>query len=223
MKSRTVKVVGIFLVMGLASGLLSIFIGSLFAAWMWFGIGAILLLELLISIIIASQLNWLSLTLSVRRSLSAALIMVTAYPISVFVMIGSALLYGRLYAAVFSERWQERYYSGDDPAVNEGVIAGLYPAAIVGAVLVSVALKVLISRWDKQAMLLLVLAGIVTIPLSQVIASLLSEPNWHLVLFPVGEALFSALCGYWLLRVSPVEEQGVSSSAPATQSHQRPA
>ena len=213
MKLRALKIVGLFLGIGLGSGLLSMFIGRLSVAWMWLGFGVILLLGLLISIIVARNLKWLSVRLTVPRCLFAASVIISSYPVSVLVMIASALLYGRLYALLFSGRWHERYYSGDDPAANEGIIIGSYPAAIVGAVLVSVALKVLTSRWDKQAMLLLVLAGVITIPLSQALALLLSEPNWHLVLFPVGEAFVSALCGYWLLRASPVQEEGVSSSS----------
>jgi len=223
MKSRAFKVVTLFLVMGLGSGLLSILVATLSKTWGWVGLGAIVAPGLLISMIIAARLRWLSLNWSVPRCLSAALIIVTAYPVSVLVMIGSALLYGRLYAVLFSDRWHERFYSGDDPAVNEGIITGLYPAAIVGAVLVSLALRVLTRKWDRQAFVLMIVAGVATIPLSTAIAGLIGEPNWHLVLFPVGEAFFSAVCGYWLVRASSVQEQLVSSPATAGEPYHRPA
>jgi hypothetical protein len=169
--------------------------------------------------IIASGLGWLSLKLNVPRCVSAALIIVAAYPISVSVMLGSLMLYEWLFSKRFPAEWREHVYSGSYPFS----IWSLYLAAAVGAVLVSVALRVLTEKWDKQVLVLLVLAGVVTIPLSQAIASLIAERNWHLVLFPVGEALFCALCGYWLLRVSPVQEQEVLSTGALSESHHRPA
>jgi hypothetical protein len=138
---RALKVVGLFSLMGFGAGLLSIFIGSLSVAWFWVGLGAILLLAFVIGIFVATQRKWLSLRLSVRQGFSAALILVMAYPMSVLVMIGFALLYGRLYALLFSNRWRERYYAGDDPGVNEGIIIGMYLAALVAAILFSLALR----------------------------------------------------------------------------------
>ncbi|MBA2704353.1 MAG: hypothetical protein H0U60_10925 [Blastocatellia bacterium] len=220
MKSRALKVLALFLVMGLGSGLLSIFVGSLSSAWMWLGLGAILLPGLLVSIIIAGRLGWLSLKKwSVLRCLSAALIIFAAYPISVFVMVGSLMLYEWLFSKFFPTEWSEHVYSGSYPFS----IWALYVAAVVGAILVSAALRVLTKKLDKRAMLLMIVAGVVTIPLSELIAALIGERNWHLVLFPVGEALFGALSGYWLVRASPVQQQVVSSPATAREPHQRPA
>lgn len=178
MRSSTFKIVSLFF-MGLASGLLSISIGTLSVAWMWIGLGLILLPGLLVSTIIASRLGWLSLKLNVPRCVSAALIIVAAYPMSVLVMLGSLMLYEWFYSKLFPERWGEHIQSGSYPFS----IWALYLAAVVGAILVAIALRVLTKKWDKQAVLLLMLAGVVTIPLSQAIASLIGEPNWHLVLF----------------------------------------
>ena len=219
MKSSALKVIALFLVTGLGAGLLSMFIGTLSMTWMWLGLGAILLPGLLVSIIVAGRLGWLSRKWSALRCLSAALIIVVAYPISVSVMLGSLLLYESLFSKFFPAQWRDYVDSGSYPSS----IWALYLAAVVGAVLVSVALRVLTKRWDKQVLFLLVIAAVVTIPLSQAIASLIGEPNWHLVLFPVGEAFFSALCGYWLVRASPVQERVVSSPATAREPHHRPA
>jgi hypothetical protein len=72
-------------------------------------------------------------------------------------------------------------------------------------------------------MLMLVIVSILTIPLSQAIAALIHERDWVLILFPVGEALFCALCGYWLLKTSPQAQ--LASPPPVTPSeiHHRPA
>jgi len=222
MKSRAFKVVALFLVMGLGSGLLSIFIATLSKTWGWVGLGAILAAGLLISMIIAGRLRWLSLRLSVPRCISAALIVVAAYPVSVLVMLGSAFLYGWLYSVLLPLRWRERLNAGDGPDANEGIIIGLFVAATAGAILVSLAVRVLARKWEKQAMLLLVIAGVLTIPLSQAIAALIGERNWHLILFPVGEALFGALSGYWLGRASPTKGEVVSSPVTAREPHHRP-
>jgi F0F1-type ATP synthase membrane subunit c/vacuolar-type H+-ATPase subunit K len=212
MKSSVFKVVTLFLVVGLSSGLISIFVATLSKTWGWVGLGAILAAGLLVSMIIAAGLKWLSLKPSLWRSLFATLIIIVAYPLAVLVMLGSAFLYDSLYAVRFG-----------GPDVTDGIITGLYPAAIVGAVLVSLALRVLTRKWEGQAILLLVIAGLLTVPLSEAIALLIGSRNWHLVLFPVGEALFSAVCGYWLVRASPVQEQLVSSPATAGEPYHRPA
>lgn len=212
MKSRAFKVVALFLVMGLGSGLLSLFVTTLSKTWGWVGLGAILAPGLLVSMIVAARLKWLSLRLSMWRCIFATLIIIAAYPLAVLVMLGWAFSYDQLYAVLLR---------GRDP--NDGIITGLYPAAIAGALLVSLALRVLTRKWEKQVMLLLVIAGILTIRLSRAVAALIGERNWHLVLFPVGEALFSALCGYWLVRASPVQEQLVSSPATESEPYHRPA
>ncbi|MDQ1637728.1 MAG: hypothetical protein QOF62_1067 [Pyrinomonadaceae bacterium] len=212
MKSRTFKVLALFLVVGLSSGLLSISVAVWSKAWGWVGLGAILAAGLLVSMIIAAGLKWIPLKASLRRALFATLIIIAAYPLAVLVMLGSAFFYDSLYAARFG-----------GPDVTDGIIGGLYPAAIVGAILVSLALRVLTRKWDRQAFVLMIVAGVATIPLSTAIAGLIGEPNWHLVLFPVGEAFFSAVCGYWLVRASPVEERVVASPATAGESHHRSA
>lgn len=166
---------------------------------MWLGTGLLLLSGLVVSVGIARRNGWISVNIAWRRQLAAALILVAAYPLSVFVMLGSLAVYESLYSTLSSEQWSAQLQSGSYPSS----IWALYVAAIVGAVLFSVALRVLTTKWDGQTMLLLALAGVVTIPLSQGIALVINEPNWHLLLFPVGEALFSAFGGYWLMKVAP--------------------
>jgi len=202
MKSNTFKSVALFFITGLGSGLVSVglIVSSLFPALGWVGIGAVLLPALLLSTIIAVRLSWLSLKLSVPRCISAGLLVVAAYPISVLVMLESASLYGSLYAVLLPLRWHERLNAGDGPDANEGIIIGLFVAAIVAAILISIALQVLTQKWNNRVTLLMMVAAVVTIPLSDFIASIIGERNWHLVLFPVGEAFFSALSGYWLVR-----------------------
>jgi hypothetical protein len=219
MKSSMYKVLPLFMIIGFSSGLLSMFVATLSSIWGWVGLGIILALGLFVSVIIANRLQWLSLDVSMQRWIFAALIIVAAYPISVLVMICGHAAYEALYARIFPTEWRERIYSGFFPET----ILTLYLAAVVGALLVSSALRVLTRKWQKRVMLLLVIAGILTIPLSQAIAAVIDEREWVLILFPVGEALFGALSGYWLLKASPLREQLVSSPATASEPYHRPA
>ncbi len=223
MTAKMLKAITLFFVTGLTTGIVTVILSYFFSWVMWSAAGVILALGLVVSLVVARSQGWVLVRATAKRYLAATLIIVVAYPISVLVMIGGSILYGRLYEVLFSARAQERLAIGDNPSGREGFFVGLALAAIVGAVLVSLALRVLTRKWEKRSTFLLVIAGLVTIPLSQAIATLLREPNWHLVLFPVGEAFFSALCGYWLLRASPVQEQDDSLPAAVGDPHHRPA
>ena len=219
MKSSAYKIVALFIIMGFGSGLFSAFVATLSSAWGWVGLGAILALGVFVSVIIASRLQWLSLNLSVQRCISAALIIVVAYPISVLVMITGQLAYEALYARILPTEWRERIYSGSFPKMA----LPLYLAAVVGALLVSSALRVLTRKWQKRVTLMLVIGGVLTIPLSQAIGALIDDRDWLLVLFPLGEALFGALSGYWLVRASSGNEQDVISATAVNKPRHHPA
>lgn len=206
MRSSAQKVAALFFIIGLGCGLVSAVIASLSSTWGWLGLGVVFSLALFVSGTISSRLKWICLDLSFQRVVSAALMIVAAYPLSVLVMITGQQAYEAMYAKLFPAEWHERVYSGAFVYTK----LPLYLAVVVGAVLVSSALRVLTRKWDEWVILLLVIAGILTIPLSQSLAVLIDEPNWHLVLFPVGEALFGVLSGYWLARAGPAHEQPAS-------------
>lgn len=203
MESKTCKLLSLFLAVGLGSGLVSTLVASLSLTWSWTGLGAILATGLFVSVAVARRFRWLSQDLNVRRCMSAALIVIVAYPISMLVVIAGLIAYESLYAKAFPTEWGQRAYSGDLPYT----MAPLYFAAIVAAVLMSLALRVLTRKWLRPLTLLLILGSVLTIPLSQSIAALIGVNNWNLVLFPVGETLFGALSGYWLLRANSVDDQ----------------
>ncbi len=220
---KWLKSIGVFFVGGLMSGIITVVVSYSFSWVMWLGAGLIFALGLVVNFVVARRQGWVSVSATAKRYLAATLIVVVAYPISVLVMIGGAVLYGRLYEVLFSVQAQERLAIGDNPSGREGFFVGLALAAVVGAVVVSLALRVLTRKWERRSMFLLVIAGLVTIPLSQTIGSLIGERNWHLILFPLGEALFGALSGYWLLRTNSGDVQEVLSAGAAREPHQRPA
>jgi hypothetical protein len=201
-KSSAHKVVALFFVTGLGFGLLSAIISNVFSSWVWVGPGVALAFAISVSAPITIRLQWIFLNLSVARLVSAALIIIAAYLLSVLAMITGQVAYEALYAKIFPMEWQEQVHSGS----YAYTMLPLYLATVVSAILVSSALRVLTRRWERQVMLLLIIGGIVTIPVSRTLASLIAEPNWHLVIFPVGEALFGALSGYWLVRASSAQK-----------------
>lgn len=179
MKDQGLKSIGVFFLGGVVSGILTLALSLYFSWVIWIAAGLILALALGASLLITRQQGWINIKASAVRQLAAGAIIVVAYPISVLVMIGTIR---------------------SDQRGDEGFFSGLALAAVVGVVLVAVALSLLTRRLDKLSVLLLVIAGLSTIPLSRAVADLINEPNWHLLLFPVGEALVSALAGYWLIR-----------------------
>jgi hypothetical protein len=66
--------------------------------------------------------------------------------------------------------------------------------------LVSSGLHIITRKLDSQVLISMMIAGLVTIPVSQLLADLAGEPNWHLILFPIGQAFLNGLAGYWLMR-----------------------
>src|SRR6266481_6616043 len=101
MKSSAFRIVTLFLIIGVCSGLLSRLIATLSSAWAWAGLGTILALGLSVSIMIAVRLQMPSPKLSVQRGIRAALIIVAAYPVSVLVMIAGQIAYEAMYARIF--------------------------------------------------------------------------------------------------------------------------
>jgi hypothetical protein len=192
------RVVLLFSIVGLGSGVLSAILASFFSPWLWTAAGSILVLSLLISISIARARGWLSKTPSLGRALSASAVILIAYPISVLTMIGSLTLYHLWLSIALPSVWNEHVNAGTEPSSEWS----LNLAAVVGALLVSIALRIITRRFDYVVMPLLIIAAVGTIPASQWLARAMQDANWHLFLFPVGQTLFSGLSGYWLLRAN---------------------
>jgi hypothetical protein len=79
---------------------------------------------------------------------------------------------------------------------------GMLFGALLAAGSLSAALRIFVGAWDLTVFLLLIVAGIATIPLTGAIQSLLWPHlrDSYAVLFILGEGSFAALSGYWLLR-----------------------
>jgi ethanolamine transporter EutH len=202
MEFKTAKIVTLFFIFGLSFGLVTAFSAFITPFIIWFGAGATFLLGLAASVITARIIGWIFLPATTWRYLIASLLITGAYPVAFAVMLIGATGYNWVYWTIAPEKWKRRSNLGNFPDVDEGFFIGLALAAITSAVLVSLALWVITRKWDRESLALLVIAGIATIPLSSIIAALMEIWNSLLVLFPVGEALFGALCGYWLQRAT---------------------
>lgn len=202
------RVILLFAIIGLGSGLLTAALSTVSTLWLWIGPGATLCFSLLISAGIARGQRWLVGAPTLVRSIGAATVIVLAYPISMLVMISSFVLYDLWLASNFSTVWHESVKSGVEPPSEWA----LYLAAVVAALLVSFGLRLITRKFDFQVVSLMVIAGLATIPLSQLLGRWMGEANWHLILFPIGQTFFNGLAGCWWVRTSPVN---LSTAPPA--------
>lgn len=212
MRWRKSWVVALFFCGGLASGVLTIALGYLSPFIFWFGVSLILTVSLASSLMISQALGLNSVETSWRRYTVSALIMIVAYPITLLVAIEVAFLYSWLFKTFFPGHGT----AGD--LENDGFFLGLMIAGVIGALLTSVALKTLTRVWSKSIALLLVISGVGTVLISAAVGAnavfsgySVREDNTIIV---VGDALFAALCGHWLMHAYPYRGELIDKKAP---------
>ena len=179
MRLNKIKIVILFSSCGLFFGLFTALSAFVTPYVIWIGAGIFFFLALATGFIIARVNNWFSFPKSNWQYITASLTIIIAYPLALAVMVLGIT---------------------DSSDLNKGFRIGLVMAALVSAILVSKALKIITRKWDKQVVFMLLVGGIVTIPISAGIAGLMGISNAYLVLFPVGELIFGGLSGYWLQR-----------------------
>jgi len=172
----------------------------------WAGVGIVFLFGLTISFVIAREKGWVSVRTSWKRYCISASVIVVSYPIAFLTIFWGAELYYRLYRMFFPTQWQERM-NKVGWSENEGFYFGLVLAAVLSAILISWALKLVTGKWDGRVVALLLIAGVATIVMSFAIAAIIRHIDRHSyyeypLLFILGEAFFGGLSGYWLLRAS---------------------
>lgn len=205
-------VVVLFSCGGLASGVLTIALGYLSPFIFWFGASLILTLALASSLMISQALGLISVESSWRRYTISALIMIVAYPITLLMAIEVAFLYSWLFKTFFPG------HSTTGDLENDGFLLGLMMAGAIGALLTSMALKTLTGVWSKSIALLLVISGVGTVLISTAVGAnavflgyFIREDSMIIV---VGDALFAAFCGYWLVHVYPYRRELIDTKAP---------
>jgi hypothetical protein len=196
---KKVNVIAVFFVGGLGSGLLTLALVNLNRWFIWTAIGLVFLLGLVLSFATARSQRWLSVTTSGNRYLVSALMISASYIIALWLVLFpvSMLCEGFL----SSQNPNELSSVGGS---STSFALGLLAAGATSSALIALALWVATRRWDTTVFLLMLLCGAGAIVLTSAIAWVLDIRDSIPVLFAIGEPLMAAMCGYWLVRATPV-------------------
>jgi len=207
--ANSLKVVFLFTAGGFGAGLATCMLienTPIGAGVFLFGVGCVFALGVGGSLIVA--LAWsLHLSRPSLKGYAAFLIIATlAYPLSILVMVRGSSLFCLLCRALLPSVWRRLLAArcGD-----QDIELGLWFAAIVAALLVSWGLRIVTGIWDAQISILFVVGGIGTVaasltygPLELVYRRLGPFPDKTLLLFVLGDTVFTALSGQWLARAA---------------------
>lgn len=244
----TLKTITLGFLAGCGSGIFTVFLACRMGYVFWSGIAvASFTLAISFTIALAYRFRWIVIRPSRKQLLIAAVLIATVYPVSLIAVWSIALAtlhftpnmrgslafelfsYSILFRAPVNEIFEERSV----------LLHGLSVAAILGALLLAISLRVVTQTWDRRVLIMMVVAvGLLPI-LNSLIAvgfrrELLSaigefalthtisfgpgrssfsilEPIYPepvlfcyndalLHVFPLGNAFFAALSGYWLKR-----------------------
>jgi len=189
------RTIATFSVGGLISGLLTILLSELSAWVIWAGAGALFALALFTSLLIANRNDWLTTRAFGRNYLIAAGILILIYPLAFIVSLEVTFAYDWLYESLLRARLSRR------GSPDEGFIIGLAFAAVVSALALAIAMRILTGNWNRKVTILMIVGGVTTIPLAWIASKIFSKlddfwPHWLLIF---GQVLFAFLSGYWLI------------------------
>lgn len=199
MARKTLNVTAIFFVGGLGSGLLTLALVNLSRWFIWTAIGIVFLLGLVLSFATARMQRWLSETASGSRYLVAALMIAASYVIALWLVLFPVSILSERF--LYSQTPDELGIGAGSPV---SFALGLFAAGATTSALIAFALRVATRRWDTMVFLLMLLCGTGAIVLTSAIAWALDIRDSIPVLFAIGEPLMAAMCGYWLVRATPV-------------------
>lgn len=193
MYSNDTKIIATFSVGGLTSGLLTVLMSEVTGWVMWFGVGVLFALALFISMHYANRNDWLTVQAPLRSYWIAAVILVVIYPLAFLLSLEIAFAYDWLYEMLLRARL------GRDTSPDEGILIGLAFAAMVSALALSLAMRMLTGKWNRKITILMIVGGVTTVPLAWLASKIFSNlddfwPHWLLIF---GQTLFAALAGYW--------------------------
>jgi hypothetical protein len=202
-EEHTAKVIVLFLLAGLASGLMTTWLAyHAGSEWVfWSGVGLVFWGTLILSLTSARLIGWLQLRPPLNRCLVSALIVAGTLPLAFWTALEVTFLYSQLYKKLLPAQWQRRTTSPGD----EGIYLGFVIAALLSAVLISLALRLLAQSWERRAFWLMLIASVATFPISIATSALFGRlyghsVGWDSILLILGETLFGGVAGYWLLR-----------------------
>lgn len=202
MRSKAFAAIALFLFLGLCSGLMTTALIHYDGVLVWTSAGVVFALGVGASLLIARMKGWILIKPSAKQYSLFALITAISYPMSILVMAAVLNLYSTVYRVLLTESWHRRVNAGEGIAIgDEGIDVGMYCAGVAAAVLVSLALRILTGGWDRTVSMLMITAGVATVFFFHHLPGETAHYIENIfLLFIMGDALFTALCGSWMVR-----------------------
>ncbi len=211
MKPPVAKVIALFLLTGLCSGLITTFFGLIHTLFLFLGVGLFFLIGVGAAYGIARRRAWLPAPPSSARYCWAGAAITFCYPIGIYfgtllAFISEAVLWLLLPSAWFTA------IRGEEPMPLMAIL--MFWGAMIDGFMVSVALWIITDRWDRRVYSLLAAAGIVTTALTLAVyvpvfystdplIVYYRESIYFAVMVPLGDTLFAGLFAYGLVRAAP--------------------
>ncbi len=211
MKPPAGKVVALFLLAGLGSGLITTLLGLVYVLFLFLGVGLIFLLGAGGAYGLCLRRQWLPAAATHGRYLGAAATLTFCYPIGIYLgvllaFVSEAVLWLLLPASWFAAM------RGEEPMPLMALL--MFWGALIVGFMVAVALAIITERWDNRVFVLLLLAGMLTTALTlavyvpvfysaDAVVVRYRESIYFALMVPLGDMLFAGLLGYGLVRAAP--------------------
>ncbi len=217
MKPPAAKVIVLFVLAGLGSGVATTFLGLLNVLFLFLAVGLLFVLAVALAYAICRGRRWLPAAPASSRYWWAGATMTCCYPLAIYFGTLLAFVSEAVLWLLLPGSWFQALRA-EEPMPLMAILM-LWGAMIVGF-MVSVALLIVTDQWDKRVFLLLAGAGVLTtaITLAFYVPVFYStdatitqyrESIYFAVMVPLGDTLFAGLFGYGLLRAAA----GVSANA----------
>ncbi len=210
MKPPAAKVVGLFVLTGLCSGLVTTFLGLVNVLFLFLGVGLIFVVGAAIAYGICCGRHWLPAAPGANRYWWAAATMVCCYPIAIYfgtllAFVSEAVLWLLLPGTWF------HVLRAQEPMPLIAML--MFWGAMIVGFMVSVALLIVTDCWDRRVYALLAAAGVLTtavtlafyVPVfysTDPVVTQYRESIYFAVMVPLGDTLFAGLFGYGLVRAA---------------------
>ncbi len=216
MKPPIAKVIALFVLAGLCSGLITTLLGLVYVLFLFLAVGLIFLAAAGAAYGICLRRRWLPAAATRGRYLGAGATLMFCYPIGIYLgvllaFVSEAVLWLLLPASWFTAM------RGEEPLPLMALL--MFWGAMIVGFMVAVALAVITERWDNRVFVLLLVAGMLTtaVTLTVYVPVFYSadplvvryrESIYFALMVPLGDMLFAGLLGYGLVRAAPVEAAG---------------
>ncbi len=211
MKSPVGRVVALFLLAGLGSGLITSLLGLLSVLFLFLAVGLVFLAGVGAAYCICLRRNWLPAAPTRGCYLGAAATLTFCYPIGIYFGALLAFVSEGVLWLLLPSSWFAAL-RGEEPMPLMALL--MFWGAMIVSFLVAVALTVITERWDNRVFVLLLSAALLTTALtltvyvpvfysSDPMVVRYRESIYFALMVPLGDMLFAGLLGYGLVRAAP--------------------